>query len=115
MSIAFHRKITALEEELIIIKRTERKVKLELFLKDVSGFADHHERATYGLGYKLTLQRTSDNNVLGHEPRAHADNRAIQGTFIKNVIRFVPRYTPNASTKTIVRANFIWTSNRIMI
>ena len=26
-------------------------------LKDVFGFAEHQEKATYGLGYKLTLTR----------------------------------------------------------
>ena len=33
-------------------------------LKDVLGFAQHQEKGTYGLGYKLTLTRNSDNAVL---------------------------------------------------
>ena len=33
-------------------------------LKDVFGFAEHQEKATSGLGYKLTLTRNFDNSVL---------------------------------------------------
>ena len=33
-------------------------------LKDVFGFAESHQKATYGLGFKLTLARSSDNSVF---------------------------------------------------
>ena len=33
-------------------------------LKDVFGFAEHHEKATYGLGYKLNLKRNKDEAVI---------------------------------------------------
>ena len=33
-------------------------------LKDVFGFAEHQEKATYGLGYKLTLTRNKDVAVI---------------------------------------------------
>ena len=33
-------------------------------LKDVFGFAEHQEIATYGLGYKLTLTRSKDDAVI---------------------------------------------------
>ena len=33
-------------------------------LKDVFGFAEHQEKATYGLGYKLTLTSNKDDAVL---------------------------------------------------
>ena len=33
-------------------------------LKDVFGFAEQQEEATYGLGYKLTLTRNKDDAVL---------------------------------------------------
>ena len=32
--------------------------------KDVCSFAKNQNKATYGLGYKLTLIRISDNSVL---------------------------------------------------
>ena len=58
-------------------------------LKDFFGFVQHQEKGTYGLGYKLTLTRNSDNAVLN---KANATNNAkIQ------IIRIdweVPQYTP---------------------
>ena len=33
-------------------------------LRDISGFAEHQEKGTYGLGYKQTLTKNSDNAVL---------------------------------------------------
>ena len=37
---------------------------MRIYLKDIFGFAEHQEKATYGLGYKLPLTRNSDNAVL---------------------------------------------------
>ena len=37
------------------------------FFKITFGFASHEEQATYGLGYKLTLQKNIDNHNIGHE------------------------------------------------
>ena len=36
---------------------------MRIYLKDIFGFAEHQGKATYGLGYKLTLTRNSDNAV----------------------------------------------------
>ena len=33
-------------------------------LKDVFGFAEHQEKTTCGLGYKLTLTRNKDDAIL---------------------------------------------------
>ena len=33
-------------------------------LKDVFGIAEHEDKATYGLGYKLTLKRITDDAVI---------------------------------------------------
>ena len=33
-------------------------------LKDVFGFAEHQEKATYALGYKLTMTRNKDEAVI---------------------------------------------------
>ena len=33
-------------------------------LKKLFRFAEHQEKATHGLGYKLALTRNSDNSVL---------------------------------------------------
>ena len=33
-------------------------------LKDVYAFVEHQEKATYGLGYKLTSKRNEDEGVI---------------------------------------------------
>ena len=40
------------------------KYHLRITLKDVFGFAEHQEKATYCLGYKLTLTRNKDEAVI---------------------------------------------------
>ena len=58
------------------------------YSKDVFGFAEHQEKATYGLGYKLTLTRASDNAVL------NTTNATAFGKFKINSIEwYVPHYT----------------------
>ena len=66
-------------------------------LKDVFGFAEHQEKATCGLGYKRTLERSSDNAVL------IIDN-AINNAKIKiiSVEWYVAHYTPSISNQTII-------------
>ena len=39
------------------------KYHIKIVLREVFGFAEHEEKATYGLGYILTLTRNSDNFV----------------------------------------------------
>ena len=58
-------------------------------LKDVFRFAEHQQKATYGLGYKLTLTRKTD-NVL---KKSNAVN--IGKNKISTLEWFVPHYTPS--------------------
>ena len=59
-------------------------------LKDVFGFAEHQEKATYGLGYKLTLTRNKDDNVID-KAGGIADARIR----IDHINWYVPHYTPS--------------------
>ena len=59
-------------------------------LQDVFGFAEHQEKATYGLGYKLTLTRNKDDAVID-KANAIADARIR----IDDIHWFVPHYTPS--------------------
>ena len=66
-------------------------------MKDNFGFAEHQQKAPYGLGYKLTLNRKSDNFVLN---KADATNI---GKIIFNAIEgYVPHYTPSISQQDII-------------
>ena len=61
-----------------------------VYLKDIFGFAEHQERATYGLSYGLVLKRNSDNAVI------NKDN-AINNAKIKfiSLELYVLHYTPS--------------------
>ena len=66
-------------------------------LKDGFGFAVHQEKATYGLGQKITLTRNTDNAVLDKD---NATN------FGKNeVVAFdwyIPHYMPSISIQDVL-------------
>ena len=49
-------------------------------------FAEHQEKATYGLGYKLALTRNTDNSVL------NKDNSINNG---KSKINAIEGYVPH--------------------
>ena len=59
-------------------------------LKDVFGFAEHQEKATCGLGYKLTLTRNKDDAVL-QKAVAIADARIK----LDHIHWYVAQFTPS--------------------
>ena len=54
LSKGFDRSRDSRNEELTEEKNVKGKYQLTIMLKDVFGFAEHQEKATHGLGYKLT-------------------------------------------------------------
>ena len=77
LSIGFHRSKAVRERELIINKQSKGSYQVRIYLKNAIGFAEQHDNCTYGLGYELLLQRTSDNHVLSHPAQANdAENLA---------------------------------------
>ena len=57
LSIGFHRSNGVRERELTNNKQTEGNYHVRIYLSDIFGFCEHQDKCTYGLGYKLTLQR----------------------------------------------------------
>ena len=57
LSIGFDRSRNRRRDELTNKKNVKGKYHLKFSLKDVFGFAELQEKATYGLGYKLTLTK----------------------------------------------------------
>ena len=55
--IGFDRSRNRRKDELALNKNIKSKYHLRIMLKDVFGFAEHQEKATYGLGNKLTLKK----------------------------------------------------------
>ena len=64
LSIGFDRDRTRRRNELTNNKNVKGKYHVRIYLLDVFVFVEHQEKATYGLGYKFTLTRNSDNAVL---------------------------------------------------
>ena len=66
-------------------------------LKEIVGFAQYQEKGTYGLGYKLTLRRNSDNAVWN---KGNAINNAESK--LNSIDWYVPHYTPSLSREKIL-------------
>ena len=97
LSIGFDRDRNRRQRELSDNKSQKKKYQVRIYLKDVSGFAKYQEEATYGLGYKLTLTKNTDNAVLN---KANATNN---GKIKINAIEwYVPHYTPSMQQQAIL-------------
>ena len=102
LSISFDRDRGRRQRELTNNKTQKGKYHVRIYLKDVFGFAEYQEKATYGLGYKLTLTRNTDNAVLN---RGNAINN---GKIKINAIEwYVPHYTPSMQQQAILSKQFI--------
>ena len=96
-SIGFDRDRTRRQRELLNNNGIKEKYHVRNHLKDVFGFAEHQENATYGLGYKLTLTRNSDNAVL------NKDNAINFGKSKINAIEwYVPQYTTSIPQQAVL-------------
>ena len=90
LSIGFDRNRGRRKNELTNNKTIKGRYHIRIYLKDVFGFAEHQEKGTYGLGYKLTLTRNTDNAVL------NKDNIVVNGRVKINSLNwYVPHYSPN--------------------
>ena len=102
LSICFDRDRNRRQREVTNNKSQKGKYHVRIYLKDVFGFAEYQEKATYGLGYKLTMTRNSDNAVLNK-------GNAINNAKIKiNAIEwYVPQYTPSMQQQAILSKQII--------
>ena len=109
LSIDFHRSFQARERELANNKQTKGKLHVRIYLKDAFGFAVHQDNCTYGLSYKLTLRRNSDNHMLGHLAGANAAaNLASAGrAIIDDINLYVPHYTPRISNQKLMLGHIV--------
>ena len=97
LSIGFDRDRTRRRNELTNNKNMKGKYHVRIYLKDVFGFAEHQEKATYGLGYKLILTRNSDNAVLNK-----ADATVLGKVKIIAIEWYVPHYTASMSQQAVL-------------
>ena len=102
LSIGFDRDRDRRKRELTNNKIIKGKYHVTIMLKDIFGFAQHQEKGTYGLGYKLTLTRNSDNAVLN---KANATkNGKIK---INSIDWYVPHYTPSLAQEKILMSQIV--------
>ena len=88
LSIGFDRSRDRRNQELTKNNILKKKYQVRKLLKAIFDFAEHQEKATYGLGYKLTLTRNSDNSVL------NKSNGTTFGEIKINAFQwYVPHYT----------------------
>ena len=97
LSIGFDRDRTRRRNELTSNKNMKGKYHVRIYLKDIFGYAELQEKATYGLGYKLTLTGNTDNAAL------NKDNATILGEVKINAIEwYVPHYTASMSQQAVL-------------
>ena len=90
LSVGFDNSRNRRKDELALNKNIKCKYHLKIMLKDVFGFAECQEKATHGLGYKLTLTRNKDEAVID-KANAIGDARIK----IDHIHWYVPHYTPS--------------------
>ena len=88
LSIGFDRSRDKRKRELTNNKIINGRYHIRSYLKDIFGFAEHQEKGTYALGYKLTLTRNTDNAV------SNKDNGVANGRVkINSIDWYVPHYS----------------------
>ena len=97
LSIGFDHSSGRRRDDMTNYKNVKGKYHLRIMLKDVFGFAGHQEKATYGLGYKLTLTRNKDEAVID-KVAGIADARIK----IDHIHWYVAHYTPSIQQQSIL-------------
>ena len=67
LSIGFDRNRGRRKNELSNNRNIKGEYHTRIYLKDILGYAEHQEKATYGLGYRLILTINTDNAVLNQD------------------------------------------------
>ena len=97
LSIGFDRDRSRRRNELTNNKNIKGKYHVRIYLKDIFGYAEYQQKATFGLAYKLTLTRNNDNVVL------NKGNAINLGKVKINALEwYVPHYTPSVQQQSIL-------------
>ena len=96
LSFGFARDRDRRKRELTNNKNQEGKYYIRTFFEDSFGFGEHQEKATYGLGHKLTITGNIDNTVLNK-----ADATIIGKIKINPIEWYAPHYTPSIPQQAI--------------
>ena len=94
LSIRSDRDRNRRRNELIYDRNTKRKYHVRVMLMVMFGFAEHQEKATFGLGYKITIIRNNDKSVLNK-----ADATIVDRIKINGFLWCMPHYTSSISNQ----------------
>ena len=97
LSIGFDRSRARRHDKMTDNKRMRGKYHVRIMLKGVFAFAEHQQKATYGLGYKLTLKRNKDEGVI--DKVAGIAEARIK---IDHIHWYIPHYTPSMAQQGIL-------------
>ena len=90
LSIGFDRSSDRRKREFLNNKTQKGKFHLRIYLKDVFGVAEYQEKGIFGLSYRLTLTRNTDNAVLNKNDATNNAKNKING-----IKWYVPHYVPS--------------------
>ena len=97
LSIGFDRNCDRRQRELTNNKNIKGNYHVRIMLGDIFGFAEHQEKATYGLGYKLILLRNNDSAIL------NKGNTVNDAKIKNNSIEWLnPHYIPSVKQQAIL-------------
>ena len=96
LSIGFDSSRARRQDDMTDNKRVKGRYLVRIMLRDVFG-SDHQEKATYGLGYKLTLTRNKDVGVI--DKVAGIAEARIK---MDQIHWYVPHYTPSMAQQAIL-------------
>ena len=97
MFIGFDRDRNRRRDELTSNKNIKDMFHIRIMFKKFSGFSEHQEKATYGLGFKLTLPRKKHEAVIDK-----AASNAGARIEIDNNHWYVPHYTPSIQQQGVL-------------
>ena len=100
LSVGFDPSRNTIRDELTTNRNIKGKYHVRIMLQDVFGFTEHQEKATYGLGYKLTLTRNKDECVV--DKTAGIPDARIK---IDHIHWYVPHYTPCIQQQCVLSNN----------
>ena len=102
LSIGFDRDRGRRKKESTNNKNIKGKYHTRIYLKNVFGHAEHQEKCTYGLGYRLILTRNTDNAALNKD--TGLTDAKVK---INSLDWYVPHYTANLEeyTKLMTQIN----------
>ena len=87
------------QHELADNKNVNGKYRVRIMLKDVFCFAEHEEKAMYGLRYKLTLTGINNNDLSNNAVApAVVDAKIV----VSSIDWYVPHYTLSREQQTIL-------------